>query len=126
MVKRVGCPVGQEKKNGKCEEIRNQRTKCNESLERLEDYLFSRNRNRSSQEFKEIMKDVVNFCGCISPMDSDEKDIDPLINVKSLDMVAKHAKVYPHRGTLPSGHRGDLLKVRNGHGSYIPLEERLH
>ena len=103
-----------------------QKTECDKALERLEGYLFSENKVRLSQEFKEIMKDVLNSCSCISPIDSAKEDIDPPIRVKSLDMVARHAKIYPHQGKLPSGHRGDLLKVRNGHGFYVPLEDRLH
>jgi hypothetical protein len=125
MVRIVGCPIGQERINEKCEE-KKQKTGCNEALEKLERYLFYENKKRSSQEFKDIMKSVLKSCSCIKPKDTTEKDIDPSIRVKSLDMVAKHAKVYSHRGTLPSGHRGDLLKVRNGHGSYVPLEDRLH
>lgn len=51
----------------------------------------------------------------------DNFDDDPPLHAKSLDMVAKHAKVYPGQGTLPSGHRGDLVKIRNGHGGYVPF-----
>lgn len=68
-------------------------------------------KNRARKEIKEEKIDSKN---------------DPPIHVKSMDMVAKHAKVSRRKGTLPSGHRGDLLKVRNGHGGYVPFNTDVH
>lgn len=39
------------------------------------------------------------------------------IHFKKLDGVAKHAKISKHKGVRPSDHRGDFIKIRNGHGT---------
>lgn len=98
--------------------------------------------NSISSEFERIIDSIAwgcrtklnengsKMCSCWLEIDfreikdgNEDSNDDPPIHAKSLDMVAKHAKVYPKKGTLPSGHRGDLVKVRNGHGGYVPFNK---
>lgn len=105
---------------------KNKENECDKTLERLEKYLLTENRERPSQEFKEIMKSVLKSCSYTPPKYFTMDDIDSPIHVKSWDMIIKHAKVCLRKGILPNGHRGDYIKVKNGHGTYIPFNRKAH
>jgi len=75
---------------------------------------YDSGKDLNSPKFGKIAESVINAC-LIQTKEPVSNKI-PL-HFKGMDAVGKHTKRYPQKGTLPSGHRGDLIKIRNGHGT---------
>ena len=80
------------------------------SLKKLNDS----KRKMNNPEFKNRIKSVINTC--LNEKDK-KRNLKIPVHFKDMDAVTKHSKIFHHKGVLPSGHRGDLVKIRNGHGT---------
>lgn len=91
----------------------NKNSKCDNAKEGLIKYLKTNN-NFNSYEFQRIVDSFFESCN------SKDRSSSNVIHEKRLDCIAKKSFVYPNKGKLPSGHRGDFIKMRNGHCNLNP------
>jgi hypothetical protein len=121
MVKRKGCSSDQIEINDRCYDVKGKgniidllrAANCYDALASMKDYLNSRE-DLGSSNFQTITKSVIK--ACLLP-DNHFENSDIPFHSKSIDAVVKHSKREPHKGVLPSGHRGDFIQLRNCHGT---------
>lgn len=88
-------------------------SRCDRAKEDLIQYLKTNN-NFNSHEFQRIVDFFFESCN------SENRSNSNVIHEKRLDCIAKKSFVYHNKGKLPSGHRGDFIKMRNGHCNLNP------
>ena len=121
MVKREGCKSGQVKINGRCYDLKGSgnitdllvASNCYDKLAVMKDYMES-GKDIDSKNFKEITRSVIG--SCVLPDEYYEYKSMPF-HSESINAVVKRSRREPHKGVLPSGHRGDFIKLRNCHGT---------
>lgn len=121
MPKKLGCPKDQVNIRGKCYDVKGRgsytdllmASSCYDALASMEDFIDSGKR-LDSPIFRDISKSVIK--ACLLPDDYFEHSEIPF-HSKSIDAVVKRSKREPHKGVLPSGHRGDFIQLRNCHGT---------